>query len=147
MGFAERPATRTTFPETASTIAHLREMLGGQTYESLASDGASMTTAAAVTYALNQIERARADLIATSRHRVVMFGGLFFIGFGLAMVALVVYGDRSVKGAKHTGVRVSAQVIGQEVEVGAKGSRFYHTKVRFPGPNGQWLEHVSSQGH
>ena len=64
MGFAERPATRTTFPETASTIAHLRETLGGETYESLASDGASMTTAAAVAYALNQIERARADLIA-----------------------------------------------------------------------------------
>ena len=76
-----------------------------------------------------------------------MFGGLFFIGFGLAMVALVVFGDRSVKSAKHTGVRVSAQVIGQEVEVGAKGSRFYHTKVRFPGPNGRWLEHVSIQGH
>jgi hypothetical protein len=76
-----------------------------------------------------------------------MFGGLFCILFGLAMVAIVVYGDRSVRSAKHTGVRVSAQVIGQEVEVGAKGSRFYHTKVRFPGPNGQWLEHVSVQGH
>ena len=44
-------------------------------------------------------------------------------------------------------MKVSAHVIGQEVEVGAKGSRFYHTKVRFPGPNGQWLEHVSIQGH
>ena len=76
-----------------------------------------------------------------------MFGGLFCILFGLAMVAIVIYGDRSVRSAKHTGVRVSAQVIGQEVEVGAKGSRFYHTKVRFPGPNGQWLEHVSVQGH
>lgn len=73
--------------------------------------------------------------------------GLFFIGFGTAMIAVVVYGDRSVKSAKRTGVRVTAQVIGQEVEVGAKGSRFYHTKVRFPGPNGQWLEHVSIQGH
>jgi hypothetical protein len=76
-----------------------------------------------------------------------MFGGLFCIGFGVAMVALVIYGDRSVKNAKRTGVRVSAQVIGQEVEVGANGSRFYHTKVRFLGPNGQWLEHVSIQGH
>ena len=36
-----------------------------------------------------------------------MVGGLFFIGFGLAMVALVIFGDRSVKSAKHTGVRVS----------------------------------------
>jgi hypothetical protein len=76
-----------------------------------------------------------------------MFGGVFCIGFGLAMVALVIFGDRSVKNAKHNGVRVSAKVIGQEVEVGAKGSRFYHTKVRFPGPNGQWHEHVSIQGH
>ena len=76
-----------------------------------------------------------------------MFGGLFCILFGLAMVAIVIYGDRSVKSAEHTGVRVSAQVIGEEVEVGAEGSRFYHTKVRFPGPNGQWLEHVSIQGH
>jgi hypothetical protein len=76
-----------------------------------------------------------------------MSGGVFCIGFGLAMVALVIFGDRSVKDAKHTGVKVSAQVIGQEVEVGAKGSRFYHTKVRFPRPNGQWLEHVSIQGH
>ncbi len=64
MGFAERPATRTTFPETASTIAHLRTMLGDETYESLASDGASMTTTAAVTYALNQIEGMRADLLS-----------------------------------------------------------------------------------
>lgn len=76
-----------------------------------------------------------------------MFGGLFCILFGLAMVAIVIYGDRSVRSAKHTGVRVSAHVLGQEVEVGAEGSRFYHTKVRFPGPNGQWLEHVSIQGH
>jgi hypothetical protein len=76
-----------------------------------------------------------------------MFGGLFCVLFGLAMIAIVVYGDRSVRKAMRTGVKVSAQVIGQEVEVGAKGSRFYHTKVRFPGPNGQWLDHVSIQGH
>ncbi len=30
--------------------------------------------------------------------------GVFCIGFGLAMVALVIFGDRSVKNAKHTGV-------------------------------------------
>ena len=76
-----------------------------------------------------------------------MFGGVFCIGFGLAMIALVIFGDRSVKSAKHTGVKVSAQVIGEEVEVGTKGSRFYHTKARFPGPNGQWYDHVSIQGH
>jgi len=76
-----------------------------------------------------------------------MVGGVFCIGFGLAMIALVVSGDRRVKSAKHTGVKVSAQVIGEEVEVGTKGSRFYHTKARFPGPNGQWYDHVSIQGH
>jgi hypothetical protein len=76
-----------------------------------------------------------------------MFGGLFCIAFGLAMIAIVIFGDRTVRNAKRTGVRVSAQVIGEEVEVGTQGSRFYHTKVRFPGPNGQWLEHVSIQGH
>lgn len=76
-----------------------------------------------------------------------MFGGLFCIGFGLAMIAVVIYGDRAVKKAKHTGVRVSARVIGHAVDFGANGSRFYHTKVGFPGPNGQWQSHVSIQGH
>jgi Protein of unknown function (DUF3592) len=76
-----------------------------------------------------------------------MLSGLFFIAFGLVMGALVVYADRSVKKAKRTGVQVTAQVVGEELRVGAKGSRSYYTKVRFPGPNGQWLEHVSIQGH
>ena len=39
-------------PEVAAAIAHLREVLGDQTYESLARKGEQMTTAAMVTYAL-----------------------------------------------------------------------------------------------
>ena len=36
MGVADQPGPRTTFPEIDSAIAHLREALGDQTYESLA---------------------------------------------------------------------------------------------------------------
>ena len=39
-------------------------MLGDQTYESLASNGEAMTTAAMVTYAFDQIDQARAELKA-----------------------------------------------------------------------------------
>jgi hypothetical protein len=39
------------------TAAHLREVLGDQTYESLARKGEAMTTAAVVTYAFDQIAR------------------------------------------------------------------------------------------
>jgi predicted ATPase len=63
MGVGDQPGPRTTFPEIDSAIAHLREALGDQTYESLARTGAAMTTGAAVTYALDQIGRARADLL------------------------------------------------------------------------------------
>jgi hypothetical protein len=44
-------------------VTHLRETLGDATYESLARTGAAMTTAAAVAYALEQIDHARADLL------------------------------------------------------------------------------------
>jgi hypothetical protein len=43
-------------------IAHLREVLGEATYESLAHKGAAMTTAAMVTYAYDQIDQARIEL-------------------------------------------------------------------------------------
>jgi hypothetical protein len=55
---------RNTFPATAATITHLRATLGGEDYESLASDGAAMTTASAVAYALDQIERMREGLLS-----------------------------------------------------------------------------------
>ena len=45
-------------------IAHLREVLGDETYESLAREGEKMTTAAMATYAYDQIDQARAELNA-----------------------------------------------------------------------------------
>ena len=50
------------FPEITTAIAHLRDVLGDQTYESLARKGETMTTAAMVTYAYDQIDQARAEL-------------------------------------------------------------------------------------
>jgi len=53
--------------EVATAIAHLREVLGDRTYESLARKGETMTTAALVTYTLDQIDQARADLNEVSK--------------------------------------------------------------------------------
>ena len=47
-------------------IAHLCRVLGDQTYESLARKGETMTTAAMVTYAYDQIDQARTELNAVS---------------------------------------------------------------------------------
>jgi predicted ATPase/class 3 adenylate cyclase len=62
-GFACNPLTAT-LPEVSAVIAHLREVLGDQTYESLAGKGAAMTTATMVAYAYDQIDQARAELNA-----------------------------------------------------------------------------------
>ena len=48
----------------SNAITHLREVLGDQTYESLARKGETMTTAAVVAYAYDQIEQARIELNA-----------------------------------------------------------------------------------
>jgi len=61
-GFAFSPLTVAAFPEVNTTIAHLRDVLGDQTYESLARKGETMTTAAMVTYAYDQIDQARREL-------------------------------------------------------------------------------------
>ena len=62
-GFAASPLTTAAgFPEFSSVIAHLREVLGDQTYESLAHKGQTMTTAAMATYAYDQIDQARTEL-------------------------------------------------------------------------------------
>jgi len=53
--------------EFGTAMAHLRNVLGDQTYESLARKGESMTTAAMVTYAYDQIDQARAELNAVSK--------------------------------------------------------------------------------
>jgi hypothetical protein len=61
-GFTVSPLTNTALPEFNTAITHLREVLGDQTYESLAHKGAAMTTAAMVTYAYDQIDQARTEL-------------------------------------------------------------------------------------
>ena len=66
-GFAFNPITAAWYAEINTAIAHLRDVLGDQTYESLARKGESMTTAAMVTYAYDQIDQARAELNAVSK--------------------------------------------------------------------------------
>ena len=65
-GFAFNPLTAAGVPEITTAITHLRDVLGEATYESLAHEGATMTTAAMVTYAYDQIDQARAELNAVS---------------------------------------------------------------------------------
>ena len=66
-GFATSiPWPQRTLPELSTAITHLREVLGDQTYESLARKGETMTTAAIVTYAYDQIDQARTELDAVS---------------------------------------------------------------------------------
>ena len=65
-GFALSPLTAVGFPEINTAIAHLRDVLGDQTYESLARKGETMTTAAMATYAYDQIDQARTELNAVS---------------------------------------------------------------------------------
>ena len=65
-GFAATAMGRASFPEIDTTIAHLRGVLGDQTYESLARKGETMTTAEMATYAYDQIDQARAELKTVS---------------------------------------------------------------------------------
>jgi predicted ATPase len=66
-GFAAvNPMTSAGLPELGTAIAHLRGVLGDQTYESLAHKGETMTTAAIATYAYDQIDQARTELNAVS---------------------------------------------------------------------------------
>jgi len=66
-GFAFNPFTEAVIPALNTTIARLRDVLGQQTYESLARKGKTMTTAAMVTYAYDQIDQARAELTTVSQ--------------------------------------------------------------------------------
>jgi hypothetical protein len=61
-GFAVNPLIALAFPEINTSIAYLRDVLGQPTYESLARKGETMTTAAMVTHAYDQIDEARAEL-------------------------------------------------------------------------------------
>jgi predicted ATPase len=63
---AVNPMTSAGWPELGTAITHLREVLGDQTYESLAHEGETMTTAAIATYAYDQIDQARTALNAVS---------------------------------------------------------------------------------
>ncbi|MGC1152370.1 ATP-binding protein [Mycobacterium sp.] len=65
-GFAVTPLIAM-LAEFNTVFAHLREVLGDQTYESLAHKGETMTTAAIATYAYGQIDQARAELKAVSK--------------------------------------------------------------------------------
>jgi len=65
-GFAFSPLTAA-FPEFSSAIAHLRDVLGDQTYESIARTGETMTNAEMASYAYDQIDQARAELNAVSK--------------------------------------------------------------------------------
>ena len=66
-GFAFNTLTRGWTPEINTTITHLRDVLGDQTYESLAREGETMITAEMVTYAYDQIDQARTELNAVAK--------------------------------------------------------------------------------
>src|SRR5208283_3050223 len=66
-GFAVSPLTSTALPEFNTAITHLREVLGDQTYESLARKGETMTTTEMAKYAYDQIDQARTELNAVSK--------------------------------------------------------------------------------
>jgi hypothetical protein len=66
-GFAASAFTLASYPKLNTTIAHLRDVLGDQTYESLARTGQVMTIAAMASYAYDQIDRVRAELKAVSQ--------------------------------------------------------------------------------
>jgi len=66
-GFAVGAMTERVFPEINTAIAHIRNVLGDQTYQSLARKGETMTTAAIATYAYDQIDQAQTKLNAASK--------------------------------------------------------------------------------
>jgi predicted ATPase len=61
-GFALTPLSAVGVPEITTAITHLRDVLGEATYGSLARKGETMTTAAMVAYAYDQIDQARTEL-------------------------------------------------------------------------------------
>ena len=66
-GFAFSSLTAMWVAEINPAIAHLRDVLGDQTYESLARKGETMPTAAMATYAYDQIDQAQIELNAVSK--------------------------------------------------------------------------------
>ena len=70
-GYAFDPLTAAWVPEINTAIAHLRDVLGNETYESLARQDQTMTTAAIAAYAYDQIDQARASLTRPTSHSPV----------------------------------------------------------------------------
>jgi hypothetical protein len=60
-GFATNPVARAGYPQIDAAITHLRDILGEQKYEACARAGERMSIAAIATYALAEIEEARAE--------------------------------------------------------------------------------------
>ncbi|MGB9306200.1 MAG: adenylate/guanylate cyclase domain-containing protein [Mycobacterium sp.] len=61
-GSARTELTESSYSAITKAMAHLRDVLGDATYESLARTGAAMSTAAMAAYAYQQIDEARAEL-------------------------------------------------------------------------------------
>ena len=61
-GFAAGAFSGSAVTELTTAITHLREVLGDQTYQSLARKGEKMSTPAIATYAYDQIDQARTEL-------------------------------------------------------------------------------------
>jgi predicted ATPase len=66
-GFAYDPMTAMVAPEITTAIAHMRDVLGGETFDSLARKGETMTATEMVTYAYDQIDQALAELNTVSK--------------------------------------------------------------------------------
>jgi hypothetical protein len=66
-GFALSPFAAAAVPDITTAIGHLREVLGDQTYDSLARKGETMTATEMATYAYDQIDQARTELNAVSK--------------------------------------------------------------------------------
>lgn len=62
MGFTTAAIGYPSFPEISGAIAHLRDVLGEERYQSLAMTGATMTTTEIADYAFEQIDLARTTL-------------------------------------------------------------------------------------
>lgn len=62
MGFTTAAIGYPSFPEISAAIAHLRDVLGEERYQSLAMTGATMTTTEIADYAFEQIDLARTTL-------------------------------------------------------------------------------------
>jgi hypothetical protein len=67
--FATTPFALATYPEIHATVAHLREVLGNDAYESLVRAGATMPNSALVTYAFEQIDQARTEVLQGDESR------------------------------------------------------------------------------